>query len=149
MKRIIGLAAIVAALTISAAPALASPSPVGGGTACNTSGTELVNVHYTLTNDYDSAIDGHAWANDTVSRQLQIWALDSGAFCVAVSDQGSIVTFPAQTPERFQHHRQSGAIRQSRRRAERPVSITSAVQSPCTTPTTARAAPSYLTTSAP
>jgi hypothetical protein len=101
MNRIIGLAAIVAALTIMAASAVASPSPVGGSNAkaCNTSGTAIVNVHFTLTNDYDSAIDGHAWANDTISRQLQIWGLGSGTYCVAVSDQGSFVTFAGTSPQ--------------------------------------------------
>jgi hypothetical protein len=99
-KFVIMLVGVLAALAASAV-ASASPSPVGGShaKACSTSGTALVNVHYTLTNDYDSAIDGHAWANDTVSRQLQIWALGSGAYCVAVTDQGSFVTFAGPSPQ--------------------------------------------------
>ena len=99
MKRIVGLVALVAALVITAT-AFASPNPISGSAkACSTSGTALVNVHYTLTNDYDSAIDGHAWANDTISRQLQIWSLGSGTYCVSVSDQGSFVTFAGTSPQ--------------------------------------------------
>jgi hypothetical protein len=101
LKRTFLLAALVVAALSMTAVAFASPSPVSGSNAkaCNTSGTALVNVHYTLTNDYDSAIDGHAWANDTIVRQLQIWALGSGTYCVSVSDQGSFVTFAGTSPQ--------------------------------------------------
>jgi hypothetical protein len=100
MKRLIGLAVVIVAALSMTAIAFASPSPISGSAnACSTSGTALVNVHYTLTNDYDSAIDGHAWANDTISRQLQIWSLGSGTYCVSVSDQGSFVTFQGTSPQ--------------------------------------------------
>ena len=99
MKRLVGFVAVVAALSMSAV-AFASPSPISGAAnACGTSGTALVNVHYTLINDYDSAVDGHAWANDTIFRQLQIWSLGSGTYCVSVTDQGSFVTFNGTSPQ--------------------------------------------------
>jgi hypothetical protein len=101
MNRIIGLAAIVVALSITGATALASPGPVGGSNAkpCKTSGTALVNVQYTLTNDLDSGVAGNDWATDTISRQLQIWQVDSNTFCVSVSDQGSFVTIAGASPQ--------------------------------------------------
>ncbi len=100
MKRLIGLAVVMVAALSMTAVAFASPSPISGsGKACSTSGTALVNVHYTLTGDYDSVVGGTAWANDTISRQLQIWALGSGTYCVSVSDQGSFVTFAGASPQ--------------------------------------------------
>ena len=101
-KRIIGLAVVIVAALSMTAVALASPSPVAGSSsakACNTSGKALVNVHYTLTNDYDSAVGGGAWANDTIYRQLQIFDLGSGAYCAAITDQGSFVTFAGASPQ--------------------------------------------------
>jgi hypothetical protein len=103
MKRLVMLLAVLVAAALSlSATAGASPAPVTGGSnakACQASGTALVNVHFTMTNDYDSAIDGHAWANDTVSRQLQIWnSTSSGTYCAAVTDQGSFVTRDGTSP---------------------------------------------------
>lgn len=99
MKRVILGCALVGALAFAAA-ASASPSPVGGSrpAACDTSGTPLVNVHYTLLNDYDSATDGHAWANDTIDRRLEIWQVGPDSYCAAVADQGTFVTFAGTSP---------------------------------------------------
>jgi len=95
------LAVLVAAALSLSATAGASPNPVGGNNAkaCNTSGAAIVNVHYTLINDYDSAVGGTAWANDTIDRQLQIWALGGGTYCASVSDQGSFVTLAGPSPD--------------------------------------------------
>jgi hypothetical protein len=101
MNRIIGLVAVLAALSMSAV-AFASPSPATGGSnakGCSTSGKALVNVHYTLINDYDSAVGGNAWANDTINRQLQIFAVGTGSYCAVVTDQGSFVTFAGASPQ--------------------------------------------------
>ena len=99
LKRIMFLAALVAAALSLSATAGASPSPVGGSNAkaCNASGAAIVNVHFTLINDYDSAVGGGNWANDTIYRQLQIWQVGS-TFCAVVSDQGSFVTFAGPSP---------------------------------------------------
>jgi len=59
---------------------------------------QLVDVHYTLTNDYDSGCAGNAWANDTIDRQLRIWQQSDGNFCVQVADHGKFVTFAGASP---------------------------------------------------
>ena len=61
-------------------------------------GKLLVNVNYTLTNDFDSATDGHAWANDTINRHLQVWQAGAGQYCAVVNDTGSFVTFAGTSP---------------------------------------------------
>lgn len=69
--------------------------------ACKPEGshaTQLVNVHYTLVNDYDSGFGGNAWANDTIDRHLRIWSLDGGLFCAQAADHGKFVTFAGISP---------------------------------------------------
>jgi len=62
------------------------------------SGKQIVNVTYGLYNDYDSGFAGNAWANDTISRHLQIFDGGSGTFCATVNDTGSFVTFAGPSP---------------------------------------------------
>jgi hypothetical protein len=72
------------------------------GAASNTpcgSGSPLVNVNYTLTNDYDSGVAGNAWANDTINRHLQVWQISPSTFCASVNDTGSFVTFAGPSPQ--------------------------------------------------
>jgi len=66
-------------------------------TQCAT-GKQVVNVNYTLTNDYDSGVHGNAWANDTINRHLQVWQAGSGQYCALVNDTGSFVTFAGDSP---------------------------------------------------
>ena len=98
MKRFIALAALVmAAVSITATTALASPGPVSTGKqVCQASGQAVVNVHFTYTSP-DSGLGGNNWANDTIYRQLQIWKVGSG-YCASVSDQGSFVTVAGTSP---------------------------------------------------
>lgn len=94
------LAVAIAALCLTAA-AGASPGlrlQHVGRNACGAKGRPLVNVHYTLVNDYDSGFAGNAWANDTIDRHLQIWQTSSGAYCALVEDHGSFVTFAGASP---------------------------------------------------
>ena len=99
MKRIAITAALLAALTF-AAGAYATPSPVASSSpqACDASGAPLVNVHFMLVNDYDSAVGGGSWANDTIDRHLEVWQVGDGVYCSTVSDQGSFVTFANSSP---------------------------------------------------
>ena len=100
MKKVITLAALVmAAFSITATTALASPGPVSTGKqACKASGPALVNVHYTYTSP-DSGVGGNDWANDTINRQLQIWKTGVDTYCASVTDQGSFVTVAGKSPE--------------------------------------------------
>jgi len=61
-------------------------------------GKVVVNVNYTLMNDTDSAVGGGTWANDTISRHLQLSQLSGNTFCATVSDNGSFVTFTGNSP---------------------------------------------------
>jgi hypothetical protein len=56
----------------------------------------VVNVQFTYTSP-DSGVAGNDWANDTISRQLQIWKVDGG-YCASVKDQGSFVTLAGKSP---------------------------------------------------
>jgi hypothetical protein len=99
VRKIITLAALVmAAFSITATAALASPGPVDTGKqACKASGRAIVNVHFTYTSP-DSGLGGNDWANDTINRQLQIWKTADGKYCASVSDQGSFVTVEGASP---------------------------------------------------
>jgi hypothetical protein len=99
VKKVITLAALVmAAFSITATTALASPGPVSTGKqACKASGSALVNVHYTYTSP-DSGLGGNDWATDTINRQIQIWNTADGKYCASVSDQGSFVTLAGTSP---------------------------------------------------
>lgn len=66
---------------------------------CRTPGSRsVVDVNFTLTNDYDSGFAGNAWANDTIKRHLQIWQESNGTFCARVADDGKFVTFAGASP---------------------------------------------------
>jgi hypothetical protein len=99
VKKVITLAALVmAAFSITATTALASPGPVSTGKqACKASGPAVVNVQYTYTSP-DSGLGGNDWANDTINRQLQIWKVADGIYCASVKDQGSFVTLAGTSP---------------------------------------------------
>ena len=98
MRKFITLAALVmAAFSITATTALASPGPVSTGKqACKASGPAVVNVNFTYTSP-DSGLGGNTWANDTINRQLQIWKVADG-YCASVKDQGSFVTVAGISP---------------------------------------------------
>jgi len=98
MRKFITLAAlVVAAFSITATTALASPGPVSTGKqACKASGSAVVNVNLTYTSP-DSGVAGNDWANDTINRQIQIWKI-GGGYCASVKDQGSFVTLAGTSP---------------------------------------------------
>jgi hypothetical protein len=62
------------------------------------SSKEVVDVSYKLVNDYDSAVGGNAWANDTIHRDLSIWNVSGNTYCAIVNDDGSFVTFAGASP---------------------------------------------------
>lgn len=103
-RLVVGIIAILALSLVTAAVVSASPNlkldkKALGSKACKADGSKMVvNVHYTLTNDYDSGFAGNAWANDTIDRQLRIWQLPAGTFCVQVADEGKFVTFAGPSP---------------------------------------------------
>lgn len=93
----------VSLLLLGAGLAAAVPFAVFayGGSETNLNacgGTVVVNVNYTLLNDTDSAVGGGTWANDTISRHLQISRVSDGMYCATVSDNGSFVTFAGPSP---------------------------------------------------
>jgi hypothetical protein len=100
MKRLMFIAVLAVAALSLAATAGASPGPGNGSgrQACVASGPALVNVHFTMINDFDSGVAGNAWANDTITRQLQIWQVGADTYCASVSDQGSFVTIAGASP---------------------------------------------------
>lgn len=91
---------LLAALGLTVA--LQMPAFALGGTETNPTacpgGKQVVNVTYTLTNDFDSAVGGSNWANDTLNRHLQIWQMGDGQYCAALSDNGSFVTLGTVDP---------------------------------------------------
>lgn len=93
MKRLIGALFLFAALAVPAAAGAytADFNP----TSCG--GAQIVNVTYEMINDYDSNTHGGAWANDTITRHLQLFDL-GGSFCATVNDTGSFVTMDADSP---------------------------------------------------
>lgn len=106
MSRVWMVALVAAGLAVPAA-ALAQPQVLKldkqdlAAKQCRPEGSnakQLVNVHYTLLNDYDSGFAGNAWANDTIHRQLRIWQLADGTFCARVADHGKFSTFAGPSP---------------------------------------------------
>lgn len=96
-------AAVVGALAFAAvaaaAPGLKLDQKAIAARQCDGPGTtQLVDVHYTLVNDFDSGFAGNAWANDTIDRHLRIWSEADGTFCANVQDDGSFVTFAGPSP---------------------------------------------------
>ena len=96
MKRIsvlvLGLLAglVVFASVSSASPGLKLDKKAIGGKQCqadSAKSTELVNVHFTLVNDYDSGFAGNAWANDTIDASS-----GSGSSATARSARRSPIT---------------------------------------------------------
>jgi hypothetical protein len=59
----------------------------------------VVNVSFRMINDYDSAVGGNAWANDTMHRELRIWQVSPGMFCATVTDTSKFVTFAGPSPQ--------------------------------------------------
>ena len=98
MKKVITFAALgMAAFSIIAASAFASPGPVSTGkAACKASGQAVVNVQFTYTSP-DSGLGGNDWANDTINRQIQIWKV-AGGYCASIKDQGTFVTLAGTSP---------------------------------------------------
>ena len=98
MKKI--LLSVLAAFGISVALPLTVFAYGGNQTnqgSCG-NGKQVVNVNYTLVNDYDSGVNGNAWANDTINRHLQVWNVSGNEYCAIVEDQGSFVTFAGDSP---------------------------------------------------
>lgn len=104
MKKLAFLGAALLAAAVTASTALAVHNPPAANPQQCTQGTLVVNVNYTLKNDYDSGVAGNAWANDTINRHLQIRQVGNGTansttqFCATVSDNGSFVTFAGPSP---------------------------------------------------
>ena len=97
---VVAVLAALAAATAAAAGGLALDKADISAAACKTGhARQLVNVTYTLVNDYDSGFAGNAWANDTIQRRLRIWnSDDTGKFCAQVRDTGGFVTFAGASP---------------------------------------------------
>jgi hypothetical protein len=104
MKRMllfVVLASLFAAASAVAAPGLKLDQQDLASKVCKPAGSgarQLVDVHYTLVNDYDSGFAGNAWANDTIDRHLRVYGLADGTFCANVEDHGSFVTLTGTSP---------------------------------------------------
>jgi hypothetical protein len=104
MKRMllfVALVSLVAAASAVAAPGLKLDTQDIASKGCKPAGSaakQLVDVHYTLLNDYDSGFGGNAWANDTIDRHLRVYRLGDGTFCANVQDHGTFVTFAGTSP---------------------------------------------------
>lgn len=104
MRKLRLLFVVLAALAV---PTAAFASPVLNKTDISSSqcGHQtgknlLVDVTYTLVNDYDSGYAGNAWANDTINRQLRIWQTKDATptYCAQVRDTGGFSTFAGASP---------------------------------------------------
>ncbi len=104
MKKLAFLGAALLAAAVTASTALAVHNPPAANPQQCTQGTLVVNVNYTLKNDYDSGVAGNAWANDTINRHLQIRQVGNTApnsttqYCAMVDDNGFFVTFAGVSP---------------------------------------------------
>ena len=94
-KRLAIATSVIAATALTVAAVAFAGS--NNRAACG-DGKLMVNVHYQLTNDYDSGVGGNAWANDTIKRHLQVFDLGGGMYCAVVNDHGSFVTFAGASP---------------------------------------------------
>jgi len=98
MKHLALLFAALLATAVTAATALGGHGN-SGPPQCGAFGDKLVvNVTYSLTNDFDSGVHGNAWANDTIGRHVQVWQSGSTTFCAVINDNGSFVTFAGDSP---------------------------------------------------
>src|SRR5579864_6932601 len=106
MKKLALLCVALLATAVTAATALGgvhNPPQPGNPTQC-AQGALIVNVNYTLINDFDSGVAGNAWANDTINRHLSIRQVGNAApnsttqYCATVDDTGSFVTFAGVSP---------------------------------------------------
>ncbi len=103
MKRLAFLCAALLATAVTAATALGAGNsppirPPLTQTQC-AQGALVVNVNYTLINDFDSGVAGNAWANDTINRHLQIRQVGTTtSYCAMIDDTGSFVTFAGVSP---------------------------------------------------
>jgi hypothetical protein len=93
----VGLATAGFAMAVAMPFAAHAVNGDNGPSSC-ANGKQIVNVNYTLVNDYDSGVAGNAWANDTINRHLQVWQAGSGMYCATVNDTGSFVTFTGASP---------------------------------------------------
>jgi len=91
---LIATGAMATAALLAASVAFGASNTPG---ACD-NGTMIVNVTYTLVNDYDSGFAGNAWANDTIKRHLKVFARGGGTYCATVNDNGSFDTFAGPSP---------------------------------------------------
>lgn len=101
MRRLMPAVALAAALALCGTAVAAAPPQLDGSqlaaSRCGAHSAPLVNVVYGLTNDYDSAVGGGAWANDSIRRHLQIWQVDGG-YCATAQDVGLFTTFAGTSP---------------------------------------------------
>jgi hypothetical protein len=104
MKKLAFLGAALLAAAVTASTALAVHSPPAANPVQCTKGTLVVNVVYTLKNDFDSGVHGNAWANDTIGRHLQIRQVGNAVpsattqYCAMIDDNGSFMTFAGDSP---------------------------------------------------
>jgi len=76
--------------------AAANGGPQTSASACG--GKLVINVTFKSINNYDSGVNGNAWANDSIGRHVQVWQTGDDTFCVVTSNQGSFVTFAGDSP---------------------------------------------------
>lgn len=96
---IIAVAALALAANATASPGLKLDRQAIGTHVCDAPGAALlVDVRFTLVNDYDSGFAGNAWANDTIDRHLRVWSEQDGTYCAVTDDHGSFVTFAGPSP---------------------------------------------------
>jgi hypothetical protein len=100
MRKFALLCAALLATAVTASTALADVhnAPPSSKPAHCDKGKQIVNVNYTLKNDFDSGVAGNAWANDTINRHLVVMSLGGGTYCAVVDDNGSFVTFAGASP---------------------------------------------------
>ncbi len=100
---VLGVSALLAAALVIPAAVAAAPPTQGqnwgkyiNASAC--SGTLVVNVTFGVTNDADSGVAGNYWAYDNYQRQVQVWQVDAGTFCVIARYEGQFTTVATTSP---------------------------------------------------
>lgn len=87
------------AIAVTAAPTVhLNSGKMVNPAQCDKIGPPVINVTFKVVNDYDSAVHGNAWANDSFNRKLQVWKQKDGTFCAVANYQGQFVTFAGDSP---------------------------------------------------
>jgi hypothetical protein len=97
---ILAVTFLASAMPATAAPAVHNNSGAQlNASQCNTGGAPLINATFKVVNDADSGVAGNAWAMDSYTKHVQVWAQSAGTYCAIVKYAGQFVTNAGASPQ--------------------------------------------------